>query len=454
MDCGSVWMNESFDPVCRRCAPLAPCPAWVNDVRTASSRPNSRNAAMMDTSVRKVRVLRRKSDAQTRCRYFIASPSGCDRFDEAALVEVQRVVGVLGGLWIVGDHQHRLAVVAVERAQEAQHLLGRLAVEVTGGLVADEQGRVGDDRARDRDALLLPAGKLAGLVAGAVGQAHELQGDARALLALAGGELGKQQRQLDVALRRKHRHQVVELEDEANPRRAPLRKGARAELVEPLAADADAAGGRHVEPADHVEQRRLARAGRTHQRQEIALVDVEVDVVQHLHLLLAALVDLREVADLDQLGHAMPLLLMCLHCMPHRSCQCGSSIATLAPSCSAGGGDSTTRSPAFTPSGTSFIVPTSCVAGVTACCTALPPSTTKTTPRPSRCAIACAGTSTPLSACVAAGAFGPRKDTRTPMSGTMRASFCSSATRTLTVALPRSADGTMAITWAGIFQSG
>src|SRR5664280_2954050 len=161
MDCGSVWMNESFDPVCRRCAPLAPCPAWVNDVRTASSRPNSRNAAMMDTSVRKVRVLRRKSDAQTRCRYFIASPSSCDRFDEAALVEVQRVVGVLGGLWIVGDHQHRLTVVAVERAQEAQHLLGRLAVEVTGGLVADEQGRVGDDCARDRDALVVDeAGSL------------------------------------------------------------------------------------------------------------------------------------------------------------------------------------------------------------------------------------------------------------------------------------------------------
>src|ERR1035441_7352469 len=110
-DCGSVWMNESFELVCSRCAPLALCPAWANEVRTASSRPNSTNAAMMDTSVKKVRVLRRKSEAQTRCRYFIARPSGCDRgFDQAALVEVQRVVGVLGGLGIVGHHQHRLAV--------------------------------------------------------------------------------------------------------------------------------------------------------------------------------------------------------------------------------------------------------------------------------------------------------------------------------------------------------
>ena len=35
------------------------------------------------------------------------------------------------------------------------------------------------------------------------------------------------------------------------------------------------------------------------------------------------------------------------------------------------------------------------------------------------------------------------------MSGTMRASFCSTATRTLTVALPRSAVGMIAITWPG-----
>ena len=47
-----------------------------------------------------------------------------------------------------------------------------------------------------------------------------------------------------------------------------------------------------------------------------------------------------------------------------------------------------------------------------------------------------------------------RKDTRTPMSGTMRGSFDFSAMRTFTVALARSAVGMIAITSAGILQSG
>ena len=47
-----------------------------------------------------------------------------------------------------------------------------------------------------------------------------------------------------------------------------------------------------------------------------------------------------------------------------------------------------------------------------------------------------------------------RNDTRTPISGRMRGSFRSIAIRTFTVALLRSAVGMMAITCAGIVQSG
>src|SRR4030095_7300402 len=105
------------EPVCRRCAPLALCPACVNDVRTASSRPKSRKAAMIDTSVSTVRVLRRKSAAQTMCRYFMPRPprsGGRDRLDQSALVEVQDLVGVFRSLRVVRDHQDGLAVVAVQ----------------------------------------------------------------------------------------------------------------------------------------------------------------------------------------------------------------------------------------------------------------------------------------------------------------------------------------------------
>ena len=52
------------------------------------------------------------------------------------------------------------------------------------------------------------------------------------------------------------------------------------------------------------------------------------------------------------------------------------------------------------------------------------------------------------------GFFSSRKDTRTPMSGTIRSSLLSIPIRTLTVVLERSAVGMMAITCEGIFQSG
>jgi hypothetical protein len=48
-----------------------------------------------------------------------------------------------------------------------------------------------------------------------------------------------------------------------------------------------AAVGR-VDAGDQIEQRRLAGTGRPHQRHELAAPDVEVDVFQHRHALIAA----------------------------------------------------------------------------------------------------------------------------------------------------------------------
>ena len=43
-------------------------------------------------------------------------------------------------------------------------------------------------------------------------------------------------------------------------------------------------GGGRVEPAEDIEQRRLAGARRSEQHDEFALIDVEVDVAQCMHL--------------------------------------------------------------------------------------------------------------------------------------------------------------------------
>ena len=95
--------------------------------------------------------------------------------------------------------------------------------------------------------------------------------------------------------------QVVELEDEADVGGAPARPARRSRAGRCAGRrPRDAPVGRRVQPADQVEQRGLAGAGRAHQRHEVAARDVEVDAVQHLDLLAAAAIDLGDAADLDQ----------------------------------------------------------------------------------------------------------------------------------------------------------
>ncbi len=57
--------------------------------------------------------------------------------------------------------------------------------------------------------------------------------------------------------------------------------------------------GRVVEQPDDVQQRRLAAAGRPHDGDEIALVDLEVDAVQGDGLDLVGAIDLEHVVELE-----------------------------------------------------------------------------------------------------------------------------------------------------------
>ena len=88
--------------------------------------------------------------------------------DQGALVQMQGLLGVLGGLRIVGHHDDGLAVFAIEHLQQAEHLLSRLAVEVAGWFITHQQAWIGNKGARDGNTLLLAAGQLGRLVACAI----------------------------------------------------------------------------------------------------------------------------------------------------------------------------------------------------------------------------------------------------------------------------------------------
>ena len=121
----------------------------------------------------------------------------------------------------------------------------------------------------------------------------------------------QQQRQLDVALGREHRHQDCRTE-------TPIRRAARAT---PRAGgrtsgrcgprrSAPSPARRAIQPADQIQQRRFARAGRPHQREEFAFRHFEIQPGQHVNLFRAA-VKTSHVFDLNQNSVVVLIVFFC-----------------------------------------------------------------------------------------------------------------------------------------------
>jgi hypothetical protein len=113
----------------------------------------------------------------------------------------------------VGDHDHRLPELIDGLAQQVEHVGARPRVEVPGGLVGEDDRRLGDQGAGNRDPLLLTAGELGGAVGAPVLEADGA--DQLVYPSLVGLAAGDRERQHQVLLGGEDREQVEELEDEA-----------------------------------------------------------------------------------------------------------------------------------------------------------------------------------------------------------------------------------------------
>ena len=163
------------------------------------------------------------------------------------------------------------------------HLLAQLEVERAERLVEEEDGGSVDERPGQRDPLRLAAGDLGRLALLEAGQLDQLEhvGDAR--LDLVALDLLAPQPEGDVVLDRQVREQRVVLEDRVD---VPLVRRQPGHVLERALAgrwiggpQLDQARGGLLEPADHPEGGRLAAAGRPEEGEELAVLDLEVDVV-------------------------------------------------------------------------------------------------------------------------------------------------------------------------------
>ena len=176
------------------------------------------------------------------------------------------------------------------------HVVAQARVEIRQGLVQQQHARLVDQRAREGDALLLPARELARIAVADRRQAHEIE-RARDTSVALGRVIAAPHlhRKGEIVLHRHMRKQRVGLEHQ--PDVAFLRRRAAHIGI----ADQHAAARRHVEAGDQPQQRCLAAAGRTHQRDEAAVRDGQIDAFQRLDLAEA----LRQSFDRDA-SHIYP----------------------------------------------------------------------------------------------------------------------------------------------------
>ena len=189
-------------------------------------------------------------------------------------------------------------------AQDMHHFEAALAVERAGGFVREDDLAAVHQRAGDAHTLLLTAGHLRRTMREmpAEPEPFEQGGGARRALRLRGA--GVHGGHFHIALRREMPHQVIALEDEAEVLATQFRQRVVAERSHVVAVDLVTAGARAVQTAEHVHQRRLARAGRPHDRDHLAAPDLQFDVAQDRHRARTVAERARDAAKPQQRGGA------------------------------------------------------------------------------------------------------------------------------------------------------
>ena len=197
------------------------------------------------------------------------------------------------------DDDDREAELLVDVGDEAQDGLRRLWVERARRLVAEQHARVARERARDADALLLPAGELRGVLVRLVREADEVE-ELRDLR--ADGVLRRAreaQRECDVVVDGGGAQQVEMLEDHADV----LAHGAQLAAIhgrEVAPVDLDRAARRPFEHVDATDQRRFARAGEADDAEDLTARDLQADVLERVHGAGRTVIRLDDMRELDQ----------------------------------------------------------------------------------------------------------------------------------------------------------
>ena len=196
--------------------------------------------------------------------------------DDLALVDDADAVGHLLGFFDVVRGQDDGDAGGAQRTHHVPHVLAQLDVDAGGRLVEEQHLRLVRERLGDQHAPLHAAGQRHDLVVLLVPQRERPQH----LL-----DVGRDRRQAEqpAAERDRGPHRSRTHRCGSSCGTSPIKRAGGAIVGEDVvAADGDRAGRRRHDPADDADQRGLAGAVRPEQRENLALVDVEIDALECL----------------------------------------------------------------------------------------------------------------------------------------------------------------------------
>ena len=193
---------------------------------------------------------------------------------------------------IVGHEHHAHAAVLRQTLELIEHQELELGIKRAERFIHQQRFGLIDQRARHRGALAHAARKLRRCVVLEPLETDQLDHLPDPILRLGARRCVGFQLQSDsnVVLGGAPRQQCVLLRHVAD---APVRPGDRIAVIEHLAR------GRPHQAGDHVEDRRLAAAARTHERDELMRADIEIGRMQRLDVLAADLKGLLGAQQAD-----------------------------------------------------------------------------------------------------------------------------------------------------------
>ena len=157
---------------------------------------------------------------------------------------------------VVGDQDQRGVAFGVSGEQEVDDFAAGGLVEIAGGLVGDEDRRIGRQCPRQRDPLLFAAGKLRGIVVAPFGKADGGEFSLGADVGIRNA--GQFKRYRDVLQGGHRRDEMKGLENDADMAAAEARQRVFTEPAEGLPGHDNVAGVGPFEPGHYHQQRRLA----------------------------------------------------------------------------------------------------------------------------------------------------------------------------------------------------